>query len=191
MLAEIKAAETDVVLVDETGKPVGHQDKLIAHRLGQLHLAVSVFVFDHAQRLLLQRRADPKYHSGGLWSNTACTHPQPAESVLDAARRCLHDEMGLKCALRRAGQLTYRCPVGNGLVEYEYDILFTGIFEGDPHPNPAEVSDWRWLGAAEARRDADASPALYSAWFALAFDALRKPRNLISRASSDDVHAGS
>src|SRR6185437_11751898 len=59
--------ENEVVLVDASGKPIGQQDKLTAHRLGQLHLAVSVFVFDGARRLLLQRRAGSKYHSGGLW----------------------------------------------------------------------------------------------------------------------------
>jgi len=165
--------ENEVVLVDASGKPIGQQDKLTAHRLGQLHLAVSVFVFDGARRLLLQRRAESKYHSGGLWSNTACTHPRPTEPADEAARRCLRDEMGIECALRRAGQLTYRRAVGNGLVEYEYDLLFTGVFEDEPHPDPTEVSDWRWGDAAEARRDADANPAAYSAWFALAFDRLQ------------------
>lgn len=170
--SEARLPENEVVLVDASGNPIGHQEKVMAHRLGQLHLAVSVFVFDDAKRLLLQRRADSKYHSGGLWSNTACTHPRPSEPVLDAARRCLRDEMGIACDLRRGGQLTYRRAVGNGLVEHEYDILFTGVFEGDPHPNPAEASDWRWQSAAEARRDAEVNPDAYSAWFAAAFDRL-------------------
>lgn len=170
--SEARPSEDQVVLVDTSGNPIGHQEKLMAHRLGQLHLAVSVFVFDDAKRLLLQRRADSKYHSGGLWSNTACTHPRPAEPVIDAARRCLRDEMGIECALLRAGHLTYRREVGNGLVEHEYDVLFTGAFDGDPHPNPAEVSDWRWLPAAEARRDAEVNHAAYSAWFAPALDCL-------------------
>lgn len=170
--SETRAPEDQVVLVDTSGNPIGHQEKLIAHRLGQLHLAVSVFVFDESKRLLLQRRAESKYHSGGLWSNTACTHPRPAETVFDAARRCLRDEMGIECALLRAGQLTYRRAVGSGLVEHEYDVLFTGAFDGEPRPNPAEVSDWRWLSAAQARRDAQANHAAYSAWFALALECL-------------------
>ena len=174
--SEARRPENEVVLVDANGNPIGHQDKLMAHRLGQLHLAVSVFVFDDSNRLLLQRRAESKYHSGGLWSNTACTHPRPTEPLLDAARRCLREEMGLECGLRRAGQFTYRRAVGNGLIEHEYDVLFTGFSEGDPQPNPAEVSDWRWVAATESRRDAEVNPAAYSAWFALAFDSLQSSR---------------
>lgn len=175
--SEARIAENEVILVDESGNPIGRQDKLTAHRLGQLHLAVSVFVFDDSNRLLLQRRAESKYHSGGLWSNTACSHPRPGESALDAARRCLGEEMGIECALQRAGQLTYQRAVGNGLLEHEYDVLFRGVFGGEPHPNPAEVSEWRWLSAPEARRDAEANPAAYSAWFALAFDRLQSTHN--------------
>lgn len=172
LASEARLAENQVVLVDDSGHPIGHQDKLTAHRLGQLHLAVSVFIFDDSNRLLLQRRASSKYHSGGLWSNTACTHPRPREAVLDAASRCLREEMGIQCALGRAGQLTYRRAVGDGLIEHEFDVLFTGAYGGEPHPDPTEVSDWRWLDAAEARRDAAVNPAKYSAWFALAFDRL-------------------
>ena len=49
--------------------------------------------------LLLQRRAFKKYHSGGLWTNTCCSHPRPGENVSEAAVRRLEEEMGLHCKL--------------------------------------------------------------------------------------------
>src|SRR5688500_14749912 len=79
--------EDEVVLVDAEDREVGTAPKLDAHRSGQLHRAISVFVFNSAGDVLLQRRAVGKYHSAGLWSNACCTHPRPGESVLDAARR--------------------------------------------------------------------------------------------------------
>ena len=77
----------EVVLVDEHDRETGSTGKLAAHEAGgRLHRAFSVFVFDSGGRLLLQRRAEGKYHFGGLWTNTCCGHPRPGEPVEDAAQ---------------------------------------------------------------------------------------------------------
>jgi isopentenyl-diphosphate Delta-isomerase len=59
-----------VVLVDENDNEIGLAPKLDAHRTGELHRAFSVMLIDSQGRLLLQRRALEKYHSGGRWANT-------------------------------------------------------------------------------------------------------------------------
>src|SRR5689334_1471602 len=102
-----------VVLVDEDDREVGLASKLDAHRAGQRHRAVSVFVFDTDGRLLLQRRSAGKYHSGGRWANTCCSHPRPGESTGEAASRRLREEMGVECSLEPRGQFTYRIDVGD------------------------------------------------------------------------------
>ena len=66
-----------VVLVDAADRQVGTAPKLEAHRRGLLHRALSVIVRDGEGRLLLQQRHARKYHSGGLWTNTCCSHPRP------------------------------------------------------------------------------------------------------------------
>jgi len=86
-----------VILVNEHDVVVGQAEKQAAHRAGALHRAFSVFVQDGAGRVLLQRRALSKYHSGGLWSNTCCGHPRPGEDTRAAAARRLREEMGLEC----------------------------------------------------------------------------------------------
>ena len=105
-----------VVLVDESDAEVGVEEKYRAHVLGALHRAVSVFVFNSAGQLLLQQRARGKYHSGGLWSNTCCGHPEPGEETEAAARRRLFEDRGVVCDLRPAGLLRSRAAVGDGLV---------------------------------------------------------------------------
>jgi isopentenyl-diphosphate Delta-isomerase len=134
---------TQVILVDQDDREVGLADKLEAHRTGRLHRAVSVFAFDPKGRLLLQRRAPGKYHSGGLWSNSACTHPTPGESPEAAAHRCLHEEMAVTADLEKAFTFTYRSPVVPGLIEHELDHVFIGTYSGVPRPAPEEVSEWR------------------------------------------------
>ncbi|MEM7787978.1 MAG: isopentenyl-diphosphate Delta-isomerase, partial [Bacteroidota bacterium] len=156
-----------VVLVDADDREVGTADKLAVHRDGRLHRAVSVFLFDGDGRWLLQRRADGKYHSPGLWSNTACTHPRPGELPVDAASRRLEEEMGVRCLLQPAFTRVYRAelPGPEPLVEHELDHVFVGHFEGEPVPADAEVSGWEWIDADALRADLRARPERYTPWF--------------------------
>ena len=132
--------EEQVILVDEHDREIGTDAKLSAHAAGKLHRAFSVFIFDTDGNMLLQRRAATKYHSGGLWSNTCCSHPRPGESVHEAAQRRLQEEMGLDCSLQLALSFTYRKELGNGLSEYEYNHVFLGQFNGTPAPNPLTLN---------------------------------------------------
>ena len=59
----------EVILVNEADEQIGTMEKMEAHRQGVLHRAFSIFVFAKDGRMLLQKRADDKYHSGGLWTN--------------------------------------------------------------------------------------------------------------------------
>jgi isopentenyl-diphosphate delta-isomerase len=161
-----------VILVDDDDFELGTADKLEAHRAGLLHRAFSVFVYDGGGRLLLQRRAAGKYHSGGLWSNTCCSHPRPGESTMAAALRRLREEMGFVCGLTTAFTFVYRTGVGGSLVEHEYDHVFVGQYDGDPEPDPAEVDAWRWATPAAVRTDIRRRPGRYTSWFRIAFEEL-------------------
>jgi isopentenyl-diphosphate delta-isomerase len=157
-----------LILVDAQDRELGVKDKLQAHVEGALHRAFSVFVFDAEKRLLLQKRARTKYHSGGLWSNTACGHPRPGETTHAAARRRLREEMGFDCELREAFEFLYRAELDGALVEHEYDHVLVGTHEGEPAPDPSEVEDWRWVTMDELRRDLRERPNDYSYWLSVA-----------------------
>jgi isopentenyl-diphosphate delta-isomerase len=159
-----------VILVDEQDRELGACEKLQAHREAALHRAFSVFVFDAAGRLLLQRRARTKYHSGGLWSNTACGHPRPGETTLAAASRRLREEMGFDCELREAFDFLYRAELPGGLVEHEFDHVFVGRFDGEPAPDASEVEGWRRATLEELREDLRRRPGDYSFWLRVALD---------------------
>ena len=55
-------------------------EKIEAHQRDVHHLAISIFLYAGSQ-LLIQRRAMGKYHCGGLWANTCCTHPHMNENI--------------------------------------------------------------------------------------------------------------
>ena len=147
-------------------------EKLEAHRQGVLHLAISIFVFSGVN-LLIQRRADGKYHCGGLWANTCCTHPHWGESPADGAPRRLQEELGFSLPLREVGVVEYRADVGNGLVEHERVHMFHGEVERDTLsfvPNPEEVSDTRWTTRAELMLDVARTPEAFTPWFRIYLD---------------------
>lgn len=161
-----------VILVDETDEPLGTEEKLAAHQPpGQLHRALSVFLFDPSGRLLLQQRAPAKHHFRERWSNTCCTHPRPGENVLEAGRRRLHEEMGVSVDLASAGTFTYKAvDVESGLVEHEVDHVLVGRFEGEPDPEAAEVQSWEWIDLAALRRSLINHPERYTPWLSPALE---------------------
>jgi isopentenyl-diphosphate delta-isomerase len=165
--------EERVVLVDHQDRGIGTEGKLATHRAGLLHRAFSVFVFNGAGDLLLQRRARSKYHSAGLWANTCCGHPRPGEEVRPAAMRRLREEMGIDCALHELTAFSYRADVGNGLIEHEYDHILVGRFEGEPSPAPDEVEHWRWISLDDVSADLSGNAAHYAAWFPIALAEVR------------------
>ncbi|MGK5546329.1 isopentenyl-diphosphate Delta-isomerase [Streptomyces sp. URMC 127] len=161
-------------LVDEDGRTIGTAEKLSAHIApGKLHRAFSVFLFDDAGRLLLQRRALEKYHSPGVWSNTCCGHPYPGEPPFVAAARRTGEELGLAPALlREAGTVRYNHPdPDSGLVEQEYNHLFVGIVRAEPRPAPEEIAETAFVTPAELEALRARYP--FSAWFMTVLDAAR------------------
>lgn len=180
-------AAEQLILVDAHDREVGVGEKLQVHREGALHRAFSVFVFDDAGRLLLQKRASGKYHSGGLWSNTACGHPRPGEATAAAARRRLREEMNFDCELREEFSFLYRAELEGGLVEHEYDHVFAGTYSGRPAPDPAEVEDWEWVTIEELRRAVGREPARYSRWLRIVVEESGWHR---LHAPADDGHEG-
>ena len=154
-----------IVLVDAADREIGTAPKLDGHRRGLLHRALSVVVRDQDGRLLLQKRQFGKYHSGGLWTNTCCSHPRAGEPVAVAAGRRLREEMGISCPLLPLTTLTYRAEVGGGLIEHELVHVFAGQYDGAVRPDPREADGYDWIAPAALQADLQAAPMRYSVWF--------------------------
>ena len=167
-------AKQQVVLVDKNNRKIGVEEKIKAHKEGKLHRAFSIFIFNSNTELLIQQRAKTKYHSGGLWSNTCCSHPEPNETFLQATHRRLKEEMGFDCKLKKIFCFIYNTGFQNGLIENEYDCVFIGKFNGKPKPNLKEVMNWKWISVKELKQDIIKNPSKYSVWLKIA---LKKIKN--------------
>lgn len=166
-------AEESVVLVSETGEPIGVTAKADVHTASTpLHLAFSLYLFDADDRLLLTRRALGKRTWPGVWTNTCCGHPGPGEAMEDAVRRRVREELGLELAELACvlPDFAYTAVDASGIVENEICPVFRArtVHPGvEPTPNPAEVMDWRWGSWTDVVDAVGATPFVFSPWAVL------------------------
>ena len=159
-----------LILVDDLDRELGKMEKLEVHRTGSLHRAFSIFIFNSKGELLLQQRADEKYHSRGLWSNTCCSHPHFGETLTDALERRLTEEMGLMTKTIFAFSFIYKASLENELIENEFDHVYIGVSNQEPNPNSREVKNWKYMHPNLIRQDLLKNPKAYTVWFKLCFE---------------------
>ena len=178
-----------LILVDDQDRPWGKLEKSLVHQLGLLHRAFSVFIFNSKGQLLLQQRAYEKYHSGGLWTNTCCSHPRYGEEIKEAIERRLAEEMGLRCSTGYGFSFQYKAMLDNQQIEHEFDHVYFGISDELPVHDPSEVQAWKYEDLDFIEHDLQMNPKHYTAWFRICFKEVKgwqqknKKENTISHAS--------
>ncbi|KAJ1925346.1 isopentenyl-diphosphate delta-isomerase idi1 [Tieghemiomyces parasiticus] len=184
------------ILINRDDVKVGYESKKNCHLMtniqqGLLHRAFSVFLFDHAGRLLLQQRSDEKITFPDCYTNTCCSHPLNTPSELEegnnaigvrrAAQRKLGHELGIpsdQLPLDRFQYLTrihYLAPSDSVWGEHEIDyILFyratSPAQDVTLNVNPNEVKSVRYVTPAELKQlltDAQDGKVLITPWFRL------------------------
>jgi isopentenyl-diphosphate delta-isomerase len=158
-----------VILVDRNDQYLGTMEKMEAHEKAVLHRAFSVFIFNSAGEMLLQQRAFSKYHSGGLWTNSCCSHPRPGEETNVAALRRLKEELGFETPLEKIFDFVYDAAFDNGLTEHEFDHVFVGYADRVGLPDPAEVAAIEFRSLPVIERQISETPEQFTAWFRIAF----------------------
>jgi isopentenyl-diphosphate delta-isomerase len=153
----------NVILVDEKDKQIGIGEKTNTHWKGLLHRSFSIILFNKEGKILVQKRAEGKYHSCGLWSNV-CAHPKPGEDTKEAAVGRLFEEVGIVCHdLKEKGQFIYRARIDR-LTEHEYNHVFVGYTDKEPKLNPKECSEFIWISVKDIRKEVKEHPEKYTAW---------------------------
>lgn len=167
-----------LILVDENDNETGLMEKLAVHETGSLHRAFSVFIFNSKGELLLQQRADNKYHSGGLWTNTCCSHPVSGEEIQETIRKRLKDEMGIECETDFQFSFIYKTVFDNGLTEHELDHVYFGKSDELPVPNILEAKDWKYIALGQLEKSIRQNPQDYSAWLKICLPQVIEKINL-------------
>ena len=156
----------DLILVDIFDNKIGTLDKASAHAKPILHRAFSVFLYN-GNKMLVQKRAKGKYHSGGLIANTCCSHPRTDDILGDAATR-LKFEVGIKVKaidLKELFSFTYITKFNENMYEYEYDHVIVGKYDGEYKINEDEVGELKWIDIDKLALDMVKNPQKYASWF--------------------------
>ncbi|BDZ53341.1 isopentenyl-diphosphate Delta-isomerase [Agromyces marinus] len=162
--------EDEVVLLDESGTPIGRAPKSAAHGPStELHLAFSCHVVNPIGEVLVTRRAVTKQTWPGVWTNSFCGHPRPAEPLLHAVRRRADHELGLELTgIDLALPLfRYRATDAAGIVENEVCPVYVATASAEPDPNPREVAEYRWVRPEQFAAAIRATPWAFSPWLVL------------------------
>lgn len=189
------------ILLSEDDEMIGHASKADAHVFskktprGLLHRAFSVFLFNNAGELLLQKRASDKITFPDVWTNTCCSHPlygyspsevdEPADvakgkvdGVKAAAIRKLEHELGIPASTLSIDQFKYLTRLHYWAAdvvthrtqskwgEHEIDYILFIQTDVKIKPNPEEVGDVKYVSLAELQKMMHPkSGLLWSPWF--------------------------
>lgn len=157
-----------LILVDAADRETGFLSKEECHRgAGILHRAFSVFLFNGRGELLLQQRSAAKPLWPLYWSNSCCSHPRRGESVADAARRRVAEELALAAELRFLYKFEYQAAYGEVGAEHELCWVFAGFTDGAPRANAEEIAAWRYVAPADLTAEIAARPAAFTPWLRL------------------------
>jgi isopentenyl-diphosphate delta-isomerase len=164
-----------LILVDQHDNEIGFLDKAGAHRgSGRLHRAFSLFVFDDAGRLLLQKRAAGKRLWPNHWSNTCCSHPRRGEDMATAIHRRLDEELRLRCALSFQFKFEYHAQYDDDGAEHELCWVYAGRCNDRPDFNHSEIAEVRYVAPASLDHEIAVAPDTFTPWFRLEWARLRR-----------------
>lgn len=194
--------DKSLIYIDEKDNIIGYGEKIHTHRIGQLHRAYSLFVYcKDEQKILLQKRSAQKYHSGGKWSNSFCSHPYKDETWYEALQRGAVDELNLSLNISKdiccnskdvpgfiddnlffAGSFIYLSDYKE-LSEHECDYVFVYVVESITNIlfNTAEVSEVMWRTKDDIKTMLDGTPDDFSSWFCKAFDLLENYFEIVEK----------
>jgi len=164
-----------LILVDEQDREIGYRHKRECHSgHGILHRAFSIFLFDGQGRVLLQQRSAVKPLWPLYWSNSCCSHPRRGESLDQATRRRLREELNLDSELEYLYKFIYQADYGDIGAEHELCHVYIGAASGQIEVHPDEIADWRWTPMELVSRELRDEPERYTPWFKLEWSELMR-----------------
>lgn len=146
-------AESLILIVDDKDNVVGSATTTEARRKGIRHRISRVIVKDSEGRILLQKRADHMQTYPGRWDTSAAGHVDTGEDYMQAAKREMFEEVGLKASTLQ--EIDYYKS------EDKYEAMdirrFNKTFEIEVEPgtrfrpNPDEVSAVKWFSTEQLK----------------------------------------
>lgn len=153
-------------VVNERDEVVDRRPRSEVHRLGLMHRAVHVMVFNRRGQVFLQKRSMSKDRQPGLWDSSASGHLDTGEAYDDCAVRELREEIGLN--LRAPPERAFKLPASEQ-TDQEHVWIYRCEAEGPFILHPEEIETGGWFSPETVTqwmkdRPAEFASALLAIW---------------------------
>lgn len=136
-------------VVNEQDQVIGREPRHVVHRLGLMHRAVHVLVFNSRGQIFLQKRSLTKDRQPGLWDSSASGHVDSGEDYDACAVRELREEIGLQ--LNSPPQRLFKF-AASPETDQEHVWVYRCEAEGPFTLNPEEIEKGGWFAPNDVDR---------------------------------------
>ncbi len=165
-------------VVNERDEVIGSRPRSEVHRLGLLHRAVHIFVFNSRGELFLQKRSMKKDRHPGVWDSSASGHVDSGEDYDTSAVRELEEEIGLKLA--EAPERLFKIDAC-AETEQEFVWLYRCESEGPFTLNAEEIDCGGWFSTEHLNRWLSERPQDFAPAFVFLWEKRRSAENAKGR----------
>jgi isopentenyl-diphosphate delta-isomerase type 1 len=153
-------------VVNDRDEVIGRQTRREVHRLGLMHRAIHVLVFNSQGHVFLQKRSMTKDRQPGLWDSSASGHVDTGEEYDACAVRELREELGLR--IRQTPQRLFKL-AASPETDQEHVWVYRCEAEGPFDLHPEEIERGGWFTPTEvtqwmAERPEEFASALLVIW---------------------------
>ena len=155
-------------IVNERDEVIGRRSRREVHRLGLLHRATHVLVFNARGEVFLQKRSMTKDKFPGAWDSSASGHLDAGEDYNACAVRELREEIGLSLPAETGLQRLFKIEAC-AETDQEFVWVYRCESEGPFQLHPEEIERGGWFSKEEvtrwmAERPQDFASALPLIW---------------------------
>jgi isopentenyldiphosphate isomerase len=151
-------------VVNERDEVIGQKPRDEVHRLGLMHRAVHVLVFNSRGQVFLQKRSMKKDRQPGLWDSSASGHVDSGEDYDACAVREVREEIGLQ--LKAVPQRLFKL-VSSPETDQEHVWVYRCTSEGPFTLNEDEIERGGWFAPDEVTSWMSDKPEDFASAFAM------------------------
>jgi len=153
-------------VVNERDEVIGQKPRNEVHRLGLMHRATHVLVFNSRGQVFLQKRSMQKDRQPGVWDSSTSGHLDRGEDYDACALRELREEIGLR--LEAPPERLFKLPASQE-TDQEHVWVYRCDGEGPFALHPDEIERGGWFTKEEVtgwmrERPEDFATALLLIW---------------------------
>jgi isopentenyldiphosphate isomerase len=129
-------------VVNERDEVIDHKPRSEVHRLGLLHRAVHILVFNSRGAIFLQKRSLTKDREPGKWDSSSSGHVESGENYDACAVRELREEIGL--VVHKTPELLFKIDAC-AETDREFVRVYRCEAEGPFQLHPDEIERGEWF----------------------------------------------